>query len=452
VTQRLGPPTREERADEPRDDTTESLLDAPRPRSQDPFGPRRAFYDFVYAARRALAAGGWFDAASAAAVGFLALLCVGLVFLLAARLQYPDIGAGTSPWSVLTSIVLLALGSLRVPIHVGDLTITALPLGAVVLSALAVSWAVEPAIRRREVTRLRARVSAGAKIALPFGLICCAAALVFRFRGGATPTSAGAWGALFLGILWGALFGALGGLRSHGPVRMGARSVIARVRMRAGRWFAGLETGALMLGFALVAAAAGGLVWVIVGLLRGSPVPNFGAGDAVAGFVYLMAFLPNVLVAIVAIAMGAPLDVGAQVSLGGRQIGPLKTVSLLDWGGGMPWLAYALVVIPVVALVGAGYAARRSTAPRRALAVVPLGAVVFAAVVAFLSWVGQARLGAGIVRSRGFAVVAADPVPVLALGFVWALVGGLVGWTVAERKDRKEARTPETDGSRGETA
>jgi hypothetical protein len=450
ATERIESPTVEAHAPE---DPGHVL--SPRPgRSQSPFGPRRALYDFGYAARRALAAGGWFHAASTAAVGFLALLCVGLVFLVAARLQYPGIGAGANPWSVLTSIVVLALGTLRVPIHVGDITVTALPLGALVVSAIAVSWAVEPAIRRREVTRLRARVAAGAKIALPFGLVCCLAALLFRFREGATPTHAGALGAFLLGTVWGTLFGALAGVRSHGPVRDGVRAAIGRVRARSGRVFQGIETGAYMILFSFVTAAAAGLLWVIVVLARGAPAPNFGTGDALAGFVYLVAFLPNVLVTVLAVALGAPLDVGAQVTIGGRQIGPLRTLSLWDWGAaGTPWLAYALLLIPVVALVAAGYVARRNAGPGRgALAIVPVGAMLFALAVALLAWIGQARLGAGIVRDRGFAVIAADPLPVLGLAFAWAVAGGMIGWTLAERKKRRDERTTTEAGMRGGAA
>ena len=419
------------------------MASAPSIRALLAFGPRRALYDSIYAARRALSAGGWFDAASAAAVGFLALLCVGLVFLVAARLQHPDLSASTNPWSVLTSIVVVALGSLRVPIHVGDITITALPFGALLLSAAAVSWAVEPAIRRREVTRLRPRVAAGAKIALPFALICCAAALVFRFREGATPTHAGAPSAFFLGAVWGTLFGALSGVRSHGALRKGLRSAARWLRARSGRLFPGLEAGGTMLLFSFLAASGAGLLWVIVALARGAPVQNFGAGDAFAGFLYVLAFLPNVLVAIIAVGMGAPLDVGAQVTIGGRQIGPLKTISLWDWGGGTPLIAFGFVLVPLVALGAAGDLARRRAAGRGALRVVLPGALLFAVSIALLAWLGQARLGAGIIRNRGFAVIAAEPAWVLAVGFAWALGAGFVGWKIAERRNRRAESEPE---------
>lgn len=418
--------------------------------ARSPFGPRRAVYDFAYAARRALAAGGWFDAASAAAVGFLALSCVGLVFLVAARLQYPDIGVGTNPWSVLTSIVVLALGSLRVPIHVGDITVTALPIGALVVSAAVVSWAVEPAVRRREVSTLRGRVAAGAKIALPFAGICCVAALVFRFREGATPTHAGALGAFLWGAIWGTVFGAVAGIRSLAPLRTVARGAAGIVRARIGRFSAGLEAGGIMLAFSFVAAAGASLLWMIVGLLRGAPTSNFGPGDALAGFVYVLAFLPNVLVAVLTVAMGAPLDVGAQVTIGGRQVGPLKTISVWDWGGGAPWMAYALLLVPLVALVGAGYLCRRRAAGRAPLAVVPGGAALFALCLSLLAWAGQARLGAGIVRDRGFAVIAADPLAVLVFAFAWGVAGGLAGWMLAARNARPTAHPAEPAGVQGE--
>jgi hypothetical protein len=407
-------------------------------RSDDPFGPRRALYDFLYAARRSLAAGGWFEAASAAAVGFLALLCVGAAFLLAARLQYPELGSGSGPLSILISIVVLALGSLRVPVHIGDLTVTALPLGALLLTIAAVSWAVEPAIRRRAVHGLRARIAAGAKIALPFGLVCFVASFVFRFRGGATPTHAGAPTALLLGILWGALFGVVAGVRSHGTVRETLRSVARAARARRRGLYEGVGVGALMLGVAAVVACAAGLLWIIASLARGAPVSNFGAGDASAGFLYIVAFLPNLLVAIVAVGFGAPLEVGAQITIGGRQIGPLRTISLWDWGpGGAPLLAYGLVLVPVVSMIAAGYLARRRTTRAGSfIPVVTVAGIVFAAAVTVLAWLGEARLGAGIVRDHGFAVVAAAPGPLFVAALAWAWVGGSVGWKLAERKHK----------------
>ncbi|HEY7874823.1 MAG TPA: hypothetical protein VIG64_06840 [Actinomycetota bacterium] len=437
ATARIGSSTEEAPRAEPESGTEARA----KQRSQSPFGPRRALYDFLYAARRSLSAGGWFDAASAAGLGFLALLCVGVVFLVAARLQYPDVGSGSSPLSVLTSAVVLALGSLRIPIHVGDLAVTALPLGALALSATAVSWAVEPAIRRREVTGLRAHVAAGAKMAIPFGVFCCMAALVFRFRGGATPTHAGALSALLLGTVWGTLFGALGGVRTHGSVRAGLRAVARFARERGGRLGVGLRTSMLMLATSLLTAAAAGLLWIIAGLARGAPVAKFGGGDALAGFLYVLAFLPNLLVAVITIAFGAVLDVGAQITIEGHQIGPLRSISLWDWGrGGPPLLAYGLLLVPVVAMVGAGFLARRRLEAAALVPAIGLGAIVFALVIAAMGWVGQARLGAGIVRSHGFAVVAARPGTLLLTAFAWGAIGGAVGWKLAGRAARATPR------------
>ena len=181
---------------------------------------------------------------------------------------------------------------------------------------------------------------------------------------------------------------------------------------------------------------------------------NFGLGDAVAGLVYLVAFLPNVLVAILAISVGAPLEVGAQITIGGRQIGPLKTISLWDWGpDGTPWFAFALLLIPIVALAGAGFFARRkATRARGGVRMIVTGAALFAATIAFLCWIGQARLGAGLVRSHGFAVIAANPLLVLVLGFAWAIVAGLGGWMVAERSlAAQTGAAPATDATEGDT-
>jgi hypothetical protein len=369
-------------------------------------------------------------------VAVLALLCVGAVFLVAAKLQYPDLGAGSNPLSVFISIVVLALGSLRVPIHVGSLTVTALPLGGLVVSAIVVSWAIEPAIRRRGVEGLRARVAAGAKIAVPFAIVCWLVALVFRFRGGDTPTHAGALGALLLGGVWGTVFGALAGIRSAGSVRRWVRAALATLKKRSALVHEGVVTAGTMVGLAFTGAALAGLLWVIIALARGAPVHNFGAGDALAGFVYVLAFLPNVLVAIFAIALGAPLAVGAQITIGGRQIGPLETFSLWHWGGsgGPPLFAYALLLLPIAATVGAGILLRRRNSGSKDLVpIVGIAALAFATALALLAWLGQARLGAGLVRAHGFGQISPDAGLVFLFAFVWAIAGCAVGWVVGGR-------------------
>ena len=409
-------------------------------RTRSPFGPRRALYDFGYAVRKSLVAGGWVEATSAAVVGLLALFCVGAIFLVAAKLQFPELGTGSNPLSVFTSIVILALASLRVPVHLGDLTVTALPLGAVAISATLISWAIEPAIRRRHVEGIRGRVAAGAKIAVPFALVCWLAALVFRFRGGDTPAHAGALGALVLGALWGGLFGSLAGLRTASSLRDHVRTALRLLRERRRTVFEGLAASGTMLGLAFVGAAAAGLVWVIVALARGAPMAGFGPGDALAAIVYIVAFLPNILIAILAIAIGAPIDVGAQITIGGRQIGPLRTFSLWHWGdGAAPWFAYALVLIPIVATAGGAYLLRRRKAVADHETVIGIAAIVFALVLAVTAWLGQARLGAGLVREHGFGQISPRAPIVAALGFGWAALGGFAGWTLADRRTRGES-------------
>lgn len=434
ATERLTVPTQEETRDVARTEPRRARD------PESPFGPRRALYDFVYAFRRSLVAGGWTEAASAAALGVLALLCVGALFLIAAKLQFPDLGAGSNPLSVFVSICILALGSLRVPIHVGDLTVTALPLGALALTAVVVSWAVIPAIGRRDVHGLRPRVAAGAKIAAPFALLCWVVALVFRFRDGATPTHAGALGALILGGVWGVAFGALAGVRSGREGHV-FRRALSYVNRRNALAYDALVTAGSMLGLAALGAAAAGLVWIIAGLARGAPVANFGGGDALAGFIYVLAFLPNLLVAILTVSLGAPLSVGAQVTIGGRRIGPLKTFSLWHWGGGTPWFAYALLLVPLIATIGAGVlACRRRRQDSVPLDVLAAAAAVFGAVLALLAWLGQARLGEGIMRAHGFGQISANAPLAGVLGFVWAGAGGYAGWKLGERLEAQKVQ------------
>lgn len=420
---------------------TGRLVEEERPAAAPGAPDRSAAGVFDDVARR-LAGRGWIDASAAAALAFLVLLSTGTVLLLAAKLQSPAFGAGADPLDVFTAVVILGLGSIRVPVHLGDLVFTLLPLGAATAVAIGVVWATRTSFRREQVPAPSARD--GLKVGAPFALLCLLFALVFRFRDPPVVAHVGAIGAVVLGGLWGSFFGALGAatlatspaaLVAGGMAWLGARSRTLRQ---------GVQAGGIMLGLGALMAAAVLLLWIIVGLARGAQPRSFDAGDALSALIYLVAFVPNVLVAILSLSVGAPIEVGAQVTFGGRLVGAIQDYSIFGWAGGQaPAWVFLLPVIPLLACIGGGVWLRGRTGdgedgagvdPKRSVAV---AAVTFGATLFALALLGEARLGAALVRNRGVGLIAPNPWLVGVLSFAWAAVGGLVGVHLSDRTRRR---------------
>ena len=348
----------------------------------------------------------------AASLAFLALLVVGSLLVIAVKAQYPSFGAGANPVEILTTLVIAGLGILRVPIHVGDLALTVLPLGALLLASLGIAWAT------RSAGVVEART--GLFVGIPFALLCWIAALVFRHRFDTDPVFAGAIGALFWGGLWGAAFGWLGVVgRRHQAPSLGTDQKTAATVLGG---FAGLGLAALLL-------------WVIVALLRDALPRGFDGGDALAAVVYLIVFGPNLVLALIAFSLGTPLHVGAQVRLNGRAVGSLNEYSLWDWGGrdpvGATWL---VLLIPIAVTVGAGMYARRRADQGATPVSLWKAAALVAVVLGIACWLAEARLGAGLLARRGFAELRADVFWVTVAAFAWTMIGGTVGWLVEERR------------------
>ncbi len=368
----------------------------------------------------------WLDPLGAACLAFLVLLALGALLLVAAKLQYPAFGAGANPIEVLSSITILGLAILRVPVHVDDLVVAALPLGALLAAGAGVAWATSVTARGRGPRTLRD----GAAVGVPFALICFIAALVFRF-GGDSEVYAGAPSALFWGLVWGAAFGMLGV-----AIRSGDRLRPWRAVTELGR--GGLVKRAIaaaIIALAAVAVLAGAamLLWVIVALVRGAPGPRFGAGDALAAFLYLLAFAPNVVVTLAALGMGAPVYVGARVTVAGADVGEIDRIWLF---GEAPGYAGFLMLIPALACSLAGFALRRLSGSSSFPKELPLFAAIFATALALLAWLGEARLGASLL-GRGFARLDVNAGATLGLAFLWALAAGYVGWWLADQSAAK---------------
>ena len=360
----------------------------------------------------------------AAALAFLGLLAIGAVFLVAVKAQFPDLGAGSDPIDVLTSIVILSLAALRVPVHLGDLSFTVLPLGALAAFAWVVMWSCRSIVRAAPPRR-------GLIVGAVFGLISMIAALVFRFRFERDPIYAGAVGALILGGVWCAAFAGLAFASMGTSARRVAGRRLGSLRGRRRTLYEGLRAGGLMLLLVAIGATAAGLLWAIVVLARGGGPQNLDLGDVAAALVYLAAFAPNLVVMVIAVALGAPVDVGAGLTLAGKVRQNVRELSVTDDGGAL-WL---LLLVPAAACLATGYWARKNASDAKSmLPVIATAAAVFAISLGALAWLGEARLGAKLASARGFGMVAARAWLVLVLGVVWGLVGGCAGWLVAERR------------------
>ncbi|MDQ3964338.1 MAG: hypothetical protein M3277_10570 [Actinomycetota bacterium] len=377
---------------------------------------------------------GWLELVQAAGLSFLIAVTAGAVLVLAAKLNFPAFGSNGDVLGAINVVVMAGLAVLNVPIVFDGVALAALPLGALVLVLwVSVRWA---SSILRPAPDLRTAVLDGVRMAIPFALLCWFCALAFRF-GGRHPVAADAGAALVIGTFWGGLIGVLAGVAG----RMAPRRVWEEFRARTTATF-GLPRAALAAGAVMVGAlAALGLVatflYFIVVLARDAPGRYFDAGDALAYVLYVVAFLPNIVLAAISVSVGAAIDVGARLTLGGEVVGPLREYSMWTWGRGDAPLALSLLlVIPLVAGAAGGVAARRIDDDMRSMAPALLIASASAAtVVSLLAWIGRARF-AGVVKGSGYGMIAPDVVGLFVLSFLLLGLAGALGWQLAPRLKR----------------
>jgi hypothetical protein len=390
----------------------------------------------------------WREAATGACVAFVSLVAVGAVLVAAAKLQFTSLGAGSNPLRVLTVAVLSGIATLGTGVRLGGLTVSAVPLGALLVAGGLVAWAAAGARSSEPMSGLGAEASTWPR-ALRFGVVlgalCAVGALVFRIPEEPVPVSLPPLRAGLLGLVWGAGFGYLGMKLRGSSDRARLSSLWPRLlaRFRGGARDVLVCSGAGLLALVVTALAA-----VLAGLifrLGTSPVPGaFGAGDAIAGVIFLVAFLPNVLVTAVTLALGASVTVGAEITAAGERIGPVVHYSLASWGNGpTPRPAYLLLLVPALSFFVAGFTARASSinrdgAPLHLVASAALTALVLGA----LTLVSDARLGGGLVSGLGVAKVAPETVAVIPLAFGWALVFSFAGWAIHDFLERRRMHGP----------
>lgn len=388
----------------------------------------------------------WRSAAALAALAWLVLLCVAAVLLLAPKLQTPSFGAEADLVQIFTAVVLVGLGILGVPIEIGSLTISVIPLGSLLVFGLSVARLATPRGEINEsLGRLAAidlkRFSLGAaareagRVGVVFAVLAGLFAVIFRF-GGRDPVSAGFFSAVIRGFVWTTLFVLLGLVKDQRSWRSFGADLRHRVSEGSSVHRAVLSGGTMLI-VAFVLALAFGLVAVITGLARGLPYPEYGLGDALSSILYILVFLPNILVALVTLSLGAPVIRGVQVGFGGQVIGEIERVALFQ-SESLPTAAFLLLIIPICACLVGGFVARRASDGNAEFRSSILGtAAFFAVTLGILAILSDARLGAGLLSRRGVALLAPSPFWTTLFGFVWATAFGALGWIASERLFKK---------------
>jgi hypothetical protein len=395
------------------------------------------------AVRRALVAGGWTSAAEPAFLGFVALLGFGALFVGVVKLAEPSFGAGRSAIWALNRILLAALASLGVPLRQGLTQSSIVPLGALLAVGAVIVWSARRVVEGGSSAHLEDRLVHGAKVGVPFGIMCFFAAVIFRPTEG-VDMSANPIVAFVLGGIWGALFGAVGGALARSSPQAAARDAVAAVRSRSSMVYEGLAAAATMLAAVGVLAMVGALILIIVDLALGADA-RLTAGDAVAVLFSLVVFGPNIAVGVTGFAVGAPVEFVHHALTGGLE----GQTSLLGLGtAGPEWYLYVLLAIPLVACFFGGYVARRrANEADRVFEVIGLAAAVFAGVLALLVFIGTARVDQAFMVRGNLLAISPQPGVVMLLSFVWAAVFGFAGWKAAETHlDSSEEESLQTDG------
>lgn len=384
---------------------------------------------------RGLTPAGLGQALGAAGLGWLALLCMGVLLLLALKLQFEELGSGFNPLAVVAAGGVLALASLGAPLRLGQVEVAVIPLGAVVLLGLALIWSTSrQSAAGRGGDESFGPLGHGLLVGALFGALCLLGALLFRFRGGLDPVSVAPLGALLWGLLWGSAFGVAGALKAEIPLIVQLIALGRSLQTRSRVLYEGLCAGLLMLLGAAVMSCAALLLAAIAALLAGlGPLePSWRSVGAI--FIYVVLFAPNLVFICLALSLGAPVEVGGRISVAGNSFGRLLEYSLLGGGGGeLPGYAFLLLLVPLLACLAGGAVARRRAADKNAaLEVLGTAALSFGALTLLAVALAEARLGAGLLGRRGVARLAGDPMTAGILACGWGAAAGWLGWRMQE--------------------
>lgn len=393
----------------------------------------------------------WWGALAAAAV----LFGVGLVFALLVRFAVGDawdlFGSGVVSVAKLAGLVAFVLA--RVPIRFegtfdllvaqggGTVVLVVSVLGGFVL----MGWLLVSAGRRvaesSGARELRVLLVEGAKVGVPFAVILFVTSFVFSSSGDVLSYGPSHSGALGVGLLWGGVFGVVGGLRAARRTSL-LGLVVESVPQRFRVWVSATQ-GAMrgvVTGFGLASVAT----VVLVGLVVVDNDVLGGDGLAAIGAVVLAAILllPNAVTVGLLFAHGATLQAAAALTGSARYSGGM---SLFDFPRGFglsgdlaPWYVFLALVIPAIAVFGAGQAAAAYAKVRSSEEARRVGILV-GVPYAVMLWVAAALARTTIHVSAGgyFFREGSSSGGQLGLGvalggaflltLVWGSVGGMVG-------------------------
>ena len=403
--------------------------------------------EFAVALQRSFASGRWGQFAGAAAIGWLTLVGMGALVVAAAAIGSGGFGPGIDALDTLSLVVLFGLSIMGVTLEFSNLgpvgpSFGMIWLGGLLIFGFALSWATARAVDRRGHDDPKGSMIEGAKVAIPFALYCLLAALLFKITDVGT-LGASAPQALFIGLFWGVLFGALGGLRAREPLSAIWRRLLESVKAKRRSAYEGLASAGVMLGTTALASAAAFLLMIIIALARGDSLDGLTLGSVVAALIVLILTLPNVLSLIAAVSLGAPLS-GFAGSLGEN-----ANISIIGFGGRTSGtLVLLLLLIPLVSCTLGGFSAYRQSLDRSKMVdILVTAACVYAGTLAVLALLNGFSFASGV-EGVNIGVVSTNFLLVALLGLAWAALFGFAGWKLGEMQDPE---APKGSESRDET-
>jgi len=439
--QRPGPPGRPS-IESPYGGYEQGRVPPPEPTKDRPAEPKSSSVpvrEFAVALQRSFASGRWGHFAGAAAIGWLTLVGLGALVVTAAAVGSDGFGPRIDALDTLSLVVLFGLSIMGVGLEVTNLgpvgpSFAMIWLGGLAIFGYALSWATARAVAPRGPDGRRALMVEGAKVAVPFALYCLLAALLFKITDVGT-LGASAPQAFFLGLLWGAVFGALGGLRSRESVVAIARGLIEGAKTKRRSAYEGLAAAGVMLGTTALASAAAFLLMVIIALARGDSLEGLTIGGVIAALIVLILTLPNILSLVAAVSLGAPLSGFAGA------LGVSENVSIIGFGGRTSGtIVLLLLLIPLVSCTLGGFSAYRQSIDRSKMTdILVTAAVVYAGCLALLALLNGFSFASGV-EGVNIGVVSTNFLLVAVLGLAWAALFGFAGWKLGEMQDPETSR------------
>jgi len=405
--------------------------------------------DFAIALGRSFTSGGWPQAAAAAALGFLSLLGLGALIVVAIVVN-GGLGPGLNAFEVLAAVVLFGESVMGVDLQatfggpiegvrgIESAAFSMVWLGGLLLFGYVLTWAVARSAAERPPQPSKHQALEGAKVALPFALYCVAAAWLFKVPGLDATLRVHPGQAFVIGAFWAAVFGALGGLQAGGSLRSVTGRWLQWFKSKRRAVYDGMSAGGIMLGTTALASAAAFLIIVIDALARNDLFDGLTIGGVVAGLIVLAFTLPNVLSLVASVSLGAPLTARFGVPFGpgiGEQgfLG-LDSLSIIGIGGRTSGaLAFLLLLIPLLSCLLGGFSAYGQSLDRtKWLEVLGSAAATYAGVLALLSLLNGVNLEGGAALFDLTGRLAVNFFAVLLLGLLWGAVAGFAGWKLAE--------------------